>query len=289
MTRPADTRCPTDEPLDTLVFRPLAALLVQRLAPTRVTPNQVSLAGALAGIGAAACLVEGGLVSALGAPVLLLVSLVLDVTDGQLARLRSERTHAGWVMDILSDGLKGIAVFAAVAVALARAHGPVGLAWGAAAGVSVLVQVLLRDHALHRYERARAPSLEGPAVRDARIHAERRRLRAGPPTLARMAMAAYDLALALASATPFARIGRADPRPDGADPEQRLAAQRVWRHLGGTAQLVVVAAGAALGRLLPAAMMLVMVGNAVLATAAVLERRADGPRLKTAELRRKSA
>ncbi len=276
MTRPPVAPCPTDEPLDTLVFRPLAARLVHGLAPTRVTPNQVSLVGALAGVGAALCLVAGGRVSTLGAPVLLLLSLVLDVADGQLARFRGERTHAGWVMDILSDASKGIAVFLALAAALARAFGPAGLFWGAAAGVSVLVQVLSRDHSLHRFERDLAPSPEGPAARAARIQEERLRLRAGPLTLARLAMAAYDLAVA--TAAPFAghpAAPPADPRFEPRERERRLAAQGVWRHLGGSAQLVAVAAGAAMGGLLPAAMMLVTVGNAVLLAAALFERRAD--------------
>lgn len=263
---------PTDEPLDTLVFRPLAARLVRLLAPTSVTPNQVSVAGALAGFAAAACLVCGHAACAIGAPLFLLASLVLDVADGQLARARAQRSYAGWVMDILADGSKGIAVFTGLAIALGRAHGLPGLVWGVAAGASVLMQVLTRDHSLHRFERETGAGGETEAVRHARIEEERRRLRAGPLTLARVAMAIHDL-VAVAAA-PFARERARDAselRLGPEDRERRLAAQGIWRHLGGTAQLVTVSLGAAAGRLLPAATLLVVVGNAVLVAAALLE------------------
>ena len=266
---------PTDEPLDTLVFRPLAAGLVRRLARTRVTPNQVSLAGALAGIAAAGCLWRGGLACVLGAPVLLFASLVFDVTDGQLARFNDVRSHAGWVMDILADGSKGIAIMTALALALARERGAPGLAWGLAAAVSVLVQVLARDASLHRFERDTAPACDSTRV--ARIDEERRRLREGPLTLARLAMAAHDLALRL----PLARATRADrdPRPLTTSARQRrLVSQGLFRHLGGTAQLVTVAIAAAAGHLLPAAILLVLAGNALLAVALVFDRATIEPR-----------
>lgn len=123
MTRATDvyrrTRKPADLPFNTWIARPLAAPIVAWLEPTRVTPNQVTLA-ALVVAGAAAAvlglvpghlgLVAGGLVFTL--------SYVLDCADGMLARLRGTASPVGHLLDFLMDEIKAFVVLAAVAVRL---------------------------------------------------------------------------------------------------------------------------------------------------------------------------
>lgn len=71
---------------------PFENLLVKALAPTRVTPNQVTLATTVAGFAVAFLFWHGWLVS--GALLGLLVG-ILDGVDGKLARIRLETSRLG--------------------------------------------------------------------------------------------------------------------------------------------------------------------------------------------------
>ena len=106
MTQPTgllDKGLAAEEWADLRFFRPLGLRLVQRLAPTRVTADQVTLASLLVGLaGGHLFLYADWRLNALGL-LLLLVSDVLDSADGQLARLRGTSTRLGAVLDGLSD------------------------------------------------------------------------------------------------------------------------------------------------------------------------------------------
>ncbi|HWP64294.1 MAG TPA: CDP-alcohol phosphatidyltransferase family protein [Candidatus Limnocylindria bacterium] len=112
---------PRDGWLDRLLLRRLSAPLTERLLRTPVSPNAVTLAGL-------ACGVAGGLALALPRPggpamgvLLLAASGVLDCCDGELARRRQAVSRAGHVLDVVSDTLVHLAVFAGVALVLRRA------------------------------------------------------------------------------------------------------------------------------------------------------------------------
>jgi phosphatidylglycerophosphate synthase len=105
------------------VCRPLAAVLVDVVKDTRVTPNQVTLASFVVGM------VSAGLVIALPGRVGLIVavlvyqaSYVLDCADGMLARWRGVASPAGHLLDFLMDELKAFAILAAAAVRLQFEH-----------------------------------------------------------------------------------------------------------------------------------------------------------------------
>lgn len=117
------TKKPKDIFWNRFVARPLAAVLLPALAPSRVTPNQITFASLVVFAIAVALLVtmpdHRGLVIAV---VVLQISYVLDCVDGQLARLRGTSTPIGAHLDFLMDELKAFLLVAAAGVRLWRQH-----------------------------------------------------------------------------------------------------------------------------------------------------------------------
>jgi phosphatidylglycerophosphate synthase len=105
------------------VCRPLAAVLVDVVKGTRVTPNQITLASFVVGVASAALLVllpgRTGLIIAV---LVYQASYVLDCADGMLARWREVASPAGHLLDFLMDELKAFAILAAAAVRLQFEH-----------------------------------------------------------------------------------------------------------------------------------------------------------------------
>lgn len=101
------------------VCRPLAAVLVNAVKDTRITPNQITLAAyAVAMLAVALLVVWPGYLGLLTAIVVYQVSYVLDCADGMLARWRGIQSTAGHLLDFLMDELKAFAMLAAVSVRL---------------------------------------------------------------------------------------------------------------------------------------------------------------------------
>ncbi len=116
-----------DEWFDGHVARPLGRRVGRLLHRAGLSANQVTALGALSGLGAGIALAHGGRVAAWGS-LLLVVMLVLDCADGEVARLSgpSDAPWRGRVLDGLADLSTGIAVHVGMLVALAR----VGLSVG---------------------------------------------------------------------------------------------------------------------------------------------------------------
>jgi phosphatidylglycerophosphate synthase len=105
------------------VCRPLAAVLVDAVKNSRVTPNQITLASFAVGIAAAALLIAlPGRTGLIIAVVVYQASYVLDCADGMLARWRGVASPAGHLLDFLMDELKAFAILAAAAVRLHLEH-----------------------------------------------------------------------------------------------------------------------------------------------------------------------
>jgi hypothetical protein len=122
-----ETRKKHDQLFNTYVMRPLAAAVVAALAPTSVTPNQLTLLNLAVFVAAAAALVAfptyGG---GLAAVAILEVSYCLDCADGMLARHKGLASKAGHLFDFFTDELKAVLLVAALAVRSWRSGG-VGL------------------------------------------------------------------------------------------------------------------------------------------------------------------
>jgi phosphatidylglycerophosphate synthase len=101
------------------VCRPVAAVLVDVIKETRITPNQITLAAVVVAAAAAALLLvlpgHQGLVIAVA---VYEVSYVLDCADGMLARWRGVQSTPGHLLDFLMDEIKAFVVLGAVAVRL---------------------------------------------------------------------------------------------------------------------------------------------------------------------------
>ncbi|MGQ0677361.1 MAG: CDP-alcohol phosphatidyltransferase family protein [Rhodospirillales bacterium] len=91
---------------------------VRPLARTSVTPNQVTALRLFTGIAAAGLIAMGqGPFTDIGAAVLLL-SMVLDRADGELARLTKKFSANGHRFDLLSDAFCNTIAFVAVGIGL---------------------------------------------------------------------------------------------------------------------------------------------------------------------------
>lgn len=119
-----ETRKKHDQLFNVYVMRPLAAVFVAAVAPTRLTPNQVTLANLALFVVASAVLVafpswRGGLA---GVAVVYL-SYCLDCADGMLARFKKLASKAGHQFDFFTDELKALLLAGALAARGWRAGG----------------------------------------------------------------------------------------------------------------------------------------------------------------------
>jgi phosphatidylglycerophosphate synthase len=97
------------------VERPISLQIVRRLAPTAVTPNQVTVFSVAVGLlGAPFFLSTLWPWQTIGA-VLFLAHSILDGCDGELARLRFQQTRFGGVIDYWGDNVVHIVTFACMA------------------------------------------------------------------------------------------------------------------------------------------------------------------------------
>ena len=151
-----------EEAIDFYVHRPLAGLLVQIIADSPVTPNQVTVASGiasfLAGLFVVLSIFYAPWLAAVGG-VLLFVSVILDCADGQLARLRKTSSPVGRALDGLVDSVAPLSVMPATVFVLLYAG--YGHAWvwpiGWAAGLSLLWHSQLYDVSKNLYLHASRP------------------------------------------------------------------------------------------------------------------------------------
>jgi phosphatidylglycerophosphate synthase len=129
------TRRLTYQPIGKFWAFPLAEWLAERLRPTRVRPNAVTVASAALMLGAAAGVAVGatGPSAAAGIALAMAVALVLDTADGRLARLQGTSSAFGRWLDEFLDEMVDLALHAAIAwSAFARDGRPVWLLLGIA-------------------------------------------------------------------------------------------------------------------------------------------------------------
>jgi phosphatidylglycerophosphate synthase len=88
--------------------------IMRALVDTRVTPNQLTLAGFVIGLGAIACLWQGSYSWTVVGGMLFLLAYLTDLLDGMLARLRMQESRWGGVMDYVLDNLVHLGIFAAI-------------------------------------------------------------------------------------------------------------------------------------------------------------------------------
>jgi phosphatidylglycerophosphate synthase len=124
----------SDELINSYLLRPLANLIVWAVYKTPVTPNQLTIAAILAGLGAAVFYLSGTQRATAWAGVLILVKDILDSADGQLARAKNQFSRRGRFLDSIGDFIVNAAVFGAIGWALNRASGSLLISFAAFAG-----------------------------------------------------------------------------------------------------------------------------------------------------------
>ncbi len=166
----------TDEQLDRFVNRPVAGVIVAVARHTPITPNMLSCMAGLVGL-------AGGVFLSLGEGVLgacfIMGFLILDCTDGQLARLRGGGGALGRVMDGVGDLTATVAISIGLLLWIYRQTDIVqALAWGVGAGLSLAWTSSLLDRYKRRYlgsvddvEAMRAEAKASPGLRGALIRA----------------------------------------------------------------------------------------------------------------------
>ncbi|KMP11928.1 hypothetical protein UR09_02290 [Candidatus Nitromaritima sp. SCGC AAA799-A02] len=98
------------EPVNRYLHNPIAAVIVNFLKKTWVTPNQVTYASIFTGLVSAYFFSQGTGFSIFQAGILLEVVLVLDCADGQLARARGCSSDWGRLL----DGIAGYIIYLAI-------------------------------------------------------------------------------------------------------------------------------------------------------------------------------
>lgn len=116
---------------------PYSRYLARWCARRGLTPNQVTTASLLTALIAAGCAATGTRGGFVAAGALLLLSFVLDCTDGQLARYSLQYSTMGAWLDATFDRAKEYAYYAGLALGAARGGGHDEV-WALALGAMIL-------------------------------------------------------------------------------------------------------------------------------------------------------
>ncbi|MFI1281754.1 DUF5941 domain-containing protein [Streptomyces sp. NPDC020858] len=120
----------------TFFISPYSRYIARWCARRGLTPNQVTTASLITALIAAGCAATGDRWGYVAAGVLLLVSFVLDCTDGQLARYSLQYSTMGAWLDATFDRAKEYSFYAGLALGAASNGDDV---WGLALGSMILM------------------------------------------------------------------------------------------------------------------------------------------------------
>jgi phosphatidylglycerophosphate synthase len=121
------------------VERPLSLQISRLLAPTAITPNQMSFVSVAVGICAGPFFLSSRpLLQTIGA-LMFLAHSILDGCDGELARLKFQQSHLGGVLDFWGDNVVHIVILACMAVGWSLAA---GAAWPLSLGAAAVLGTL---------------------------------------------------------------------------------------------------------------------------------------------------
>ena len=100
--------------------RRVSRFISRGLVFTPVTPNQITLTGASIGMAGAFLLSLAGYWPKLIGSLLFLFCIIVDGVDGEIARLKLQATSFGHYLDIITDNIVHIAIFAGITLGLYR-------------------------------------------------------------------------------------------------------------------------------------------------------------------------
>ena len=133
-----DLGSPIDSPLDVAVHRRLSRPLTRAAVALGIGPNPITVASGVLGLAAAGAFAGGGAGVAVVGLALYLTAVVLDHSDGEVARLTLTESAIGEWLDIAVDTVVHAALVLALGVAAARVAGD-GLVAGIVAAAGVVI------------------------------------------------------------------------------------------------------------------------------------------------------
>ncbi len=158
---------PLDGPVSRLLNRRVSVPLARLLAPTPLTPDEVSVIALGTAVGAALLIAAG---QAIAGGVLVQMSSIIDGVDGDLARARGEGTRFGAVFDSVLDRYADAAIAAGMAWYAYRFESwPQPLLVGMAAAVGFLLVSYSRARLEREAGASATADLLGVASRDVRL------------------------------------------------------------------------------------------------------------------------
>jgi len=136
-----------EEYIDLVFYRPLAFLLVKSIYSTRIKPDNLTFAAIVTGLTAAVFYALGHSWAANIGAVLYGLFIVLDCSDGQLARLKKNGSPIGRIVDGAADYMVVTAVYIGIAISLSRDKNipAIMLGWLFLSGISTVIQSMLVD------------------------------------------------------------------------------------------------------------------------------------------------
>ncbi len=112
-----------------LLDRKISWRLSLRLARTKITPNQVTIANTILGFVAAWMFAIPSYGVRLLASLLFLASITIDGIDGELARLQMSETDWGGKLDVATDNIVHVAIFVGIFMGAYRASADSTFLW----------------------------------------------------------------------------------------------------------------------------------------------------------------
>jgi len=106
--------------------RRISQFISKRIAHTNITPNQITLAGMVIGLLGAFLLSRPGYWPKLIGSLLFVFCVIVDGVDGEVARLKLKESRFGHYLDIVTDNIVHVAIFAGIAFGLYHDTGNMG-------------------------------------------------------------------------------------------------------------------------------------------------------------------
>jgi phosphatidylglycerophosphate synthase len=106
--------------------RRISPFFSEKLAHTRITPNEITIIGMSIGLLGALFLAQPNHGARLLGAFLFVLCVIVDGVDGEVARLKLQETPFGHYLDILTDNIVHVFLFIAIALGLYRETGDAG-------------------------------------------------------------------------------------------------------------------------------------------------------------------
>lgn len=142
-----------EEIIDLFFYRPIAFLLVKIIYNTRITPDNLTLGAIIMGLTGGFFYAFGlQLTSTVGA-IFYILFIILDCSDGQLARLKNNGTKIGRLLDGIADYIVVFAIYVGLAIGYAQRGGEPStiLLLLGLSGVSITIHSVLVDYYRTRF------------------------------------------------------------------------------------------------------------------------------------------